>query len=206
MDTNQLCMALENDLVAANSFQGVYPRDRLPHTICRPCSIIANTDMAQNAGQHWVAMYIDQLGFGEYFCSYGMAPMHQEFVRFLNRNSKMWAYNICQLQDFNSAVCGQYAAWFVSQRARNTSTNEICQLFSLSNFKFNDRTIVKLFSQRFKVSLSSSSWNSSSNNNNNKANQQRKSGGKFNLDEGICQHCIAYSKNLKPSNGVKGFK
>ena len=52
------------------NFLGVFSRDNLPQPISLPFSLIANIDKQVESGTHWIAMFVDKKGRGEYFDSY----------------------------------------------------------------------------------------------------------------------------------------
>ena len=54
-----------------DKFQGVYSCDTLPP---KPELLVCNTDPHDKPGTHWIAIYVDKNGRGEYFDSFGMEP------------------------------------------------------------------------------------------------------------------------------------
>ena len=61
-----------------------------------------------------------------YFDSYGLPPLYQEFLTFLEKN---YTYNDIQLQEPFTTVCGQYCVLFACYTFAGFSMNEIvCQL------------------------------------------------------------------------------
>ncbi|KAK7486122.1 hypothetical protein BaRGS_00022588 [Batillaria attramentaria] len=84
----------------------------------KPAAFVVNTDRASGPGDHWVAIYIDELGRGEYFDSYGLPPTQPELVRFLNRHCWYHRHNPQILQRVTSRVCGMYAVYYIMQKAR----------------------------------------------------------------------------------------
>src|SRR5882757_5972685 len=145
MDTNQIRNILSSDCKLSISFEGVFASDQIPKFCEQPAALVCNLDPHNRPGSHWVAMYINN-GVGEYFDSYGLAPIDVNFVNFLNNNCTSWNYNKIELQAFNSEVCGHYCIWFLSERARGN--------FSWKGFKKcegdkNDRLVVKKLRNRF---------------------------------------------------------
>ena len=39
-----------------------------------PAAFVCNTDDGDEPGEHWIALYLDADGRGDYFCSYGLPP------------------------------------------------------------------------------------------------------------------------------------
>jgi hypothetical protein len=55
-------------------FQGVYSIDILQATILKPSIIVINVDKHYMTDSLWVAMYISDSGYAQYFDSYGLSP------------------------------------------------------------------------------------------------------------------------------------
>ena len=94
-------------------FQGAFCLDKLPYKIKRPLSLIINTDPCSQPGQHWVAILLHKNGTGDYFDSFGMPPIHQEIINYLNFNCKKWNYNKKTIQDLTSDCCGLYCVLYI---------------------------------------------------------------------------------------------
>ena len=71
MNLKQIVQVLRRN----KEFVGVFPSDKIPHTITPPAAFVANTNPQEKPGKHWVAFYIDQDRNGEYFHSYGRPPI-----------------------------------------------------------------------------------------------------------------------------------
>ncbi len=139
MNTNQIQKILQNNVYTRDVFAGVYPRDRMPRIVKNyPRAYVCNTDPHDQDGEHWVAIYLDRDGTGEYFDAYGLPPMHARFVNFLNKNcAKSWTHNDQQLQGLTSHVCGQYCLFYLLHRCRGYPMMAITQMFG-SNWENND--------------------------------------------------------------------
>ncbi|KAK3741851.1 hypothetical protein QZH41_018850 [Actinostola sp. cb2023] len=74
LDSQQLRWLVRTDRRLHPSFLGVFPADRLPSTRRPGTGLIANTDLSDQPGTHWVAMYLDDDGQAEFFDSYGQTP------------------------------------------------------------------------------------------------------------------------------------
>ena len=149
MDTVQVENLLRADCKLSVIFDGVYASDCLP-MFCGggDTGLVMNIDPSTQSGSHWVSIYI-QNGKGEYFDSYGMAPPLEDFMRFLKTNTKTWTYNKQELQSLDSTVCGHYCIWFLSERARGKSMQNIVQQFSKTDTKWNDNTVKRQVETRF---------------------------------------------------------
>lgn len=88
MNTRQLECVINCDPVMSKIITGVYPYDLIPRYINKgmPQGIIANTDLHDGPGDHWVALYIDHANRGEFFCSFGYSVKHysKQFIDYFN--------------------------------------------------------------------------------------------------------------------------
>jgi hypothetical protein len=103
------------------NFQGVFSSDTLPTT---PRLLVCNTDPAHKPGEHWIAIYVDKNGFGEYFDSFGRPPS-KHFEHYMNYNCSRWIFNKKQLQSIISAFCGYYCCMYVILRSRGNDMTQI---------------------------------------------------------------------------------
>lgn len=138
MNTAQITQILQTDPWTRDVFQGVYPRDQLPRTISKyPSAYVCNTQPHTDEGEHWIAIYLDEHGQGEYFDSYGLPPLHRTFVNYLKKHCTSWIFNNKQLQALTSHVCGQYCIFYVLHRCRGLSMQTIVHMFG-KNVQDND--------------------------------------------------------------------
>ena len=136
MDTNQIRDILK---VHCPLFVGVFARDKLPRPSKRPMIFVANFDPSKDPGTHWVAVFLDDDGTGEYFDSYGYGP-EGIFESYLNEHCDYWTYNSKRLQGNTSSTCGQYTIFYAIHRALNFDGNAIASMFT-SSTKFNDALV-----------------------------------------------------------------
>ena len=92
-------------------FMGVFLSDKLPRFITKPTLLVCNTDVSYLPGEHWIAIFIDSNGRGEFFDSFGREP-GEPFFSFMNEQCRFWIYNDRQLQSVISSVCGHYVCYF----------------------------------------------------------------------------------------------
>jgi hypothetical protein len=118
---------------------------KLPYVIRKPAAIIANTDEQYQPGTYWVAMYILKRGCIEFFDSYGIPPLDEGHMKFLNKKGVM--YNKLELQSLTSKVCGQFCLCFLGSRTKGHSMRDFHKLFS-KNKKSND-LVIKLHVNKF---------------------------------------------------------
>ena len=137
---------LNNRLKHIDEYIGTFPRDKLPKIKKYPSALILNTDPSHKPGQHWVAIYINKNGFGEYFDPYGLEPLWDDFKIFLDENCPNgWTYNNITIQAINSINCGQFCYTFIILRSLDYSIQQIVQLFSKSS-NLNDAIVEKYYS------------------------------------------------------------
>ena len=130
-----------NKLKHYKSFNGVFPRDKLPKT--KIGLIIINTDKANQPGEHWVAIAVNIKEPFEYFDSFGLPPLHIEILEFLNQGNNGWFYNTSTLQSLNSTTCGNYCVLFAELRCRGYKYKDILSLFTNNTF-LNDKIVSEI--------------------------------------------------------------
>lgn len=142
MTTN---IELNKKLGSVEEYIGTFPRDKLPEITSYPTALIVNTDFSAGVGEHWIAIYINDNRFGEYFDSYGMSPLIQEVSEFLNEYcTEGWTSNQSMIQGFTSMKCGQFCVLFVFLKSLGVSLFNIIKLFTKSH-DVNDIIVEKLY-------------------------------------------------------------
>ena len=103
MNSRQLCWILSGDKFTKLSFTGVYAIDEMKSikSVSYPSSFVINLDPSYKPGSHWVAVYFDKNGVGEYFDSLARYPLH-EVVHSLRSHTKGWQYNCMQVQELST--------------------------------------------------------------------------------------------------------
>ena len=128
MDTRQITSILNSCNTTKKIFRGVYPLDHINE--CHGSGVyICNTDPSDMPGQHWIAIALSEDGEGEYFDSFGLPPLKQEFSTFLNKEARQWTYNSECLQHPLSTVCGQYCVLYVFNYAKGRNLNYFLSKF-----------------------------------------------------------------------------
>ena len=144
MDTSTVNALLKN----TRCYLGTYARDMLPSKIYRPGALIANTDPARLPGEHWVAMVFHSDGTGEYFDPYGLPPLHDEFITYMNYHCPLgWAYNPITLQCLSCVTCGHYCVLYVKFICNGKTYCDYISLFTYNNPILNDKIIRHLVNQ-----------------------------------------------------------
>jgi len=126
MNTQQIDAILRNDFMTKHEFQGVFPVDKLP-LICDGMYVI-NTDEHDEPGEHWIAVYNK-----EYFDSYGIPPQDRRIVSFIGTNAM---FNAVPLQQPLSNACGFYCIYYLIERARGKSMEDIIDVLKNSDSDF----------------------------------------------------------------------
>ena len=90
---------------------------------------MCNTDDGDEPGEHWIALYLDADGRGDYFCSYGLPPRHAAFRTFMNEHCSEWTHNSKRLQSPFSNGCGQYCVAYVLLRCNGFSMRTFINIF-----------------------------------------------------------------------------
>ena len=144
MDTEEINEKLKK---YRDCFVGTYPCDLLPKVVQRPAAIIANTDPAHKPGEHWVALWLNANGTGEYFDSFGLPPLNSNILRYIREECPNGVTHLnVMLQNVLSITCGNYCVLYVKMKCLGFSLDEFLQLFSRFTLS-NDKVIEKLYSE-----------------------------------------------------------
>ena len=77
METDHISQLLARDPLMCH--YEVVAKDTLPEVVSTyPSAFVCNTHYSDQPGEHWVAMYVDEIG--DYFDPYGQKPRHAEFI------------------------------------------------------------------------------------------------------------------------------
>jgi hypothetical protein len=131
MNGSRIDWILRRDAKCSPMFLGVFARDRLPSSIdrSRPALLVCNTDAHDMPGEHWIAIYIEDSSYGEYFDSFGRPP-DAPFRTFLHRHCSRWIYADRHLQSVISRFCGHYCIFYCVHRARGKNLNAIANMLT----------------------------------------------------------------------------
>ena len=123
MDTHTIDQVLRKHY---NIYRETYSSDMLPKILesWQPLVIVVNTDPSMQPGKHWICMFFDECGHGEFFDSFGQYPA-RVFERYMNKYCSVWSYNNKQLQSLISRFCGHYVIWFCVFKARKYSLTKL---------------------------------------------------------------------------------
>lgn len=136
MNSQQILLCMKQDIFTRDAFRGVFPCDLLmkygrilPN---RNNSFICNTANSRSEGEHWIGIYIDSDGYGEYFDSYGFRPS-LIFTNFLETNCVDWTFNTMWLQTPLSTVCGQYCIYWLHSKGLGHDSDTIMNNLNVCN-------------------------------------------------------------------------
>ena len=128
---------------AYNRYIGTFPRDLLPLLIPKYTGVIVNTDKSKNPGEHWVAIYNDDIPV--YFDSYGNPPLHKEIIQFLDRlGPNGWCHNTVVFQGLLATTCGMYCIYFLKNYFKGASFDIFHVTFNKKQNQ-NDMLVQKLY-------------------------------------------------------------
>ena len=146
MNMLQIERLLQNEKI----FKKVCAFDQLEKPVF-PSAYVINSDPSNEPGKHWIAVYFDKRGLGEYFDSYGLAPAFVGLESYMDTYFLAdWIYNRKTLQALFSNVCGHYCVYYILFRCRRVPLHAIVSDFT-SNLTENDHSIsrfIRELSQR----------------------------------------------------------
>ena len=110
---------------------GIFASNKLPRDLPRkrPLMLVCNTDPNYKPGRHWIVIYVDKEGSGEYFDSFGEPPP-DIFRKYLYKCCSRWTFNNEQLQSVLSAFCGHYCVFYCLFKYLGYSMRTILNCFS----------------------------------------------------------------------------
>jgi hypothetical protein len=146
MTAAELRWVIDSDIYLSLNSVGIYAVDSLPEPDLQPGKfMVANSDIWDGDGLHWLTFYKSHSGQFEFFDSFGRHAGYydERFDHFLNSGHKDTLYNTTCLQDGDSSLCGAYCIYYLFHRCRGRKMIDILSHFS-SNHRLND-VIVKTF-------------------------------------------------------------
>ena len=149
MDELQLSLALTRNPQTRHIFKGIFPADSfIERPASYPAAYIFNTKLSGHPGEHWFALYIQSPSHNlEFFCSYGTRPPERLLISIGRWSRRTYVYNSLWLQSPFSLNCGYYCLYFIFQRRRGLTFDEITAKFAHGEFTFNDRLVVNFYAR-----------------------------------------------------------
>jgi hypothetical protein len=149
MNTAELKELIYKDDKLRGVFLDVFPIDLLPPKLpFKPCALIANTHRADQVGEHWVAMYFDAYGNGEFFDSYGITSVYAKFQQFIKTHAKKVQRHDRWLQSIDTSVCGMYCIYYLYFKCRGLTYSSIFSKFDV-DLPRNDAFICNFIRRKF---------------------------------------------------------
>jgi hypothetical protein len=114
--------------LTGKQFCGVWACDELPIEKWqeRPPIFIVNTHPKHMLGEHWLAVTLEDKG-GRRISSFFIP---KSIKQFLTKNGSKIYYSIKQVQDNLSTTCGQHGVFYLRQRARGVSFEDVMSLYN----------------------------------------------------------------------------
>lgn len=140
MNTYQLFRILSSDSYTKKYFTNIYARNELPMNVRFPSCFIINTHNRDEPGEHWLAFFLDEFGNVEFFDPLGFSLDFYKLDGYVNKISKNRVkISTKQVQGFFSNFCGIYCVYFLHQKCRGKTFQEV--LNSLGRMNENNRYI-----------------------------------------------------------------
>lgn len=140
-----------NRLLCSNAnFLGVFPSDKLPHTVpSSSFSIVVNTDPSNLPGTHWQAIIVNE-NILYFFDSFGNLPKVEAIKIFCSKFPIVY-YNQKRHQNIQESTCGAYCVYVINEMSRGRSFHSI--LKTLKGIKRDDAYVRKYLIRHFNFFL-----------------------------------------------------
>ena len=113
-------------------------------------SIIINLSSSNNAGSHFISLYIPSKTQAEYFDSFALPSFDSNINKaFKAANLKVTEFDK-PIQDLSSQFCGIYCIANLIWRQLDLEKTKFAQLFHMNSRKKNDATVLKLLKMYIK--------------------------------------------------------
>ena len=134
MNAFQMRRVISQDPILTHCVEGVYAVDSLPLQLREGHGIIVNSGEWATSGAHWLVLYMDYNGGGEFFDSLAQKPEQCDvrFSEYLTARCNRITYNSVPLQDENSEACGKFCIYYLAHRCRGLDMHDILSHFSLN--------------------------------------------------------------------------
>lgn len=141
MDEHEISCALSS----FKWFGGVFAFNEKPDCCKLPIGIVVNTQGRDKSGMHWIALYIDENGNGEFMDSLASNEVFDQFRPYLETNCFSYLIPAYPLQSSISQTCGIYACAFLALRFEGMQLVDFMKIFSRSTL-WNDFKIGEIIS------------------------------------------------------------
>ena len=123
-----------------SNLNGVYSRNNLPKI--KEGTFIINLYEYESIETYQVALYVNDNNV-TYFDSFGVEHIPKEITKFIG--NKNVVTNIQRIQAYDSIMCRYFCKGFFYFMLKEKSLLEYTNLFSPSDYKKNDKMILKFF-------------------------------------------------------------
>lgn len=152
MNTTTLRCIVHCDLLLSQQVVGIFAADEIPKQLYSfPSGLIINSDKSSGPGTHWLAFYLTSQFEVEFFDSYGYPITYylKHIPDLINRDySTKLKYNERRLQSYDSNACGHYCIFYLMNRCRGVSMDNIVGEFS-DNYIINDTYVIDVIKSTF---------------------------------------------------------
>ena len=107
---------------------------------------VINLDDKNSKETHWVSLLINK-NTAIYFDSFGIEYIPQEALSKIR--DKSITHNIFRIQDSESIMCGFYCNAFIEYMLAGKRLLDYTNLFSMNDYKENDKIIYKHFKDKY---------------------------------------------------------
>ena len=121
-------------------FNGVYSRNNLAKI--KDGAYTINLDEHELIGTHCIALYVNAKNVA-YFESFGVNYVAKEIIKFIR--NEIIITNIYRIQAYDSIMFGYLCIWLNDFMVEGKSLLEYTNSFSSSEYKKNDKIILKYF-------------------------------------------------------------
>ena len=134
---------IENILLTSSNFLGCFPLNELPPLLqSLPASLIVNTDISTEIGEHWLALILEEEECF-YFDSFGLPIEDETLLKYLEPYYDKVTYSDVCIQHVTSNKCGKFCILFVKNVNSKSSYENFLSKFSHSDLKKNDIIVEK---------------------------------------------------------------
>ena len=102
--------------------------------------------LQKNKGTYWVSLFIN-INRAVYFDSFRIGCIPQEVLNKIK--DKSITHNVFKIKDNNSIMCGFYCIAFIEHVLAGKSLLDYTNLFSLNDYKNNDKIIYRYFQDKY---------------------------------------------------------
>lgn len=152
MNSFELERCLITNKTVKNYFGGVFSAEQLPskNFLKLPLYIIVNTEPSSNQNGHWYVLGIGHSVIEIFDSSGKLFRMNKYLKQFLQRKTDVVIrYNVKQLQDEQSSICGLWCCMYILHRCQKKSITSFINQYDVRDPITNDKKIIQQFIKNF---------------------------------------------------------